>query len=64
MSIVDKVKNALGQHSEKVHRGVDKIGDKIDEKTGGKHSQKINRVQQKVKDMTDRRSDQPGDRPA
>jgi hypothetical protein len=64
MSIVDKVKSVLGQHSDKVHRGVDKIGDKIDEKTGGKHSDKIDKARRRVKDLADGKGDQPGDRSA
>jgi hypothetical protein len=64
MSIVDKIKNMLGQHSDKVHRGVDRIGGKIDEKTGGKHSDKIDKAGRKLKDLADGKGDQPGGRPA
>ncbi|MBC6464036.1 antitoxin [Actinomadura alba] len=64
MSIVDRVKKALGQHSDKVHRGVDELGGKLDEKTGGKYSDKIDKAERKIKNMTDDRGDQPGGRSA
>ena len=34
MSIVDKVKEFLGQHGDKVDKVVEKAGDMVDEKTG------------------------------
>jgi hypothetical protein len=67
MSIVDKVKEMLGQHSDKAEKGVDKAGDVIDEKTGGKYSDKIDTAQDKAKDYLHRegqqqegKNDQPG----
>jgi hypothetical protein len=35
MSIVDKVKQMLGQHSDHARKGVDKAGDYIDREGGG-----------------------------
>jgi hypothetical protein len=66
MSIIDKVKELLGQHSDKAERGIDKTGDVIDDKTGGKYSDKIDSAQEKAKDMLGqepRRDDQPGQGP-
>ncbi|HZB32538.1 MAG TPA: antitoxin [Streptosporangiaceae bacterium] len=66
MSIIDKVKGLLGQHSDKAEKGIDKAGDMIDDKTGGKYSDKIDSVQEKAKDMLGeepRRGDQPGPGP-
>ncbi|MBT2209420.1 MULTISPECIES: antitoxin [Actinomadura] len=54
MSIVDKVKQMLGQHSDQARKTVDKGGDMIDRKTGGKHSDKIDRAQEKAGDYIDR----------
>ena len=51
MSIIDKVKELLGQHGDKAEKGIDKAGDMIDEKTGGKYSDKIDSAQEKAKDM-------------
>jgi hypothetical protein len=62
MSILDRVKHALGQHTGKARRGMDEIGDKIDEKTGGRHSDTMDPARQRLEDMTDNRDDQPGGR--
>jgi hypothetical protein len=53
MSIVDKVKEMLGQHSDKAKRGVEKAGDMADERTGGKYSDKIDKAQEKGSDYID-----------
>lgn len=63
MSIVDKVKQLIGQHSDKAKHGIDKAGDMIDEKTGGKYTDKIDTAQQKATDYTDKLGDPPDDRP-
>ncbi len=63
MSILDKVKGLLGQHSDKAEHGVDKAGEVINDKTGGKYSDKVESAQDKAKDVLgqeQRRGDQPG----
>ena len=63
MSILDKVKELLGQHSDKAQQGIDKAGDVINDKTGGKYSDKIESAQDKAKDYLGGqtpRDDQPG----
>jgi hypothetical protein len=59
MSIVDKVKEMLGQHSNKAEQGIDKTGDRIDEKTGGKHGEQVDQGQERAKDYL--RQDAPKD---
>jgi hypothetical protein len=54
MSIVDKVKQMLGQHSDHARKGVDKAGDMFDERTGGKYSDKVDKAQDKAGDYIDR----------
>ncbi|TMR01816.1 antitoxin [Actinomadura soli] len=54
MSIVDKVKQMLGQHPDKARGGAEKTGDKIDERTGGKYSDKIDKAQDKAGEQIDR----------
>lgn len=49
MSIVDKMKELLGQHRDKVDKTVDKAGDIIDEKTGGKYADKVDKAQEEAK---------------
>ena len=49
MSIVDKVKEFLGQHGAQVDKAVDKAGDMIDERTGGKYADKVDKAQDQAK---------------
>jgi hypothetical protein len=63
MSIIDKVKGLLGQHSDKAEQGIDKAGETINDKTGDKYSDQVESAQQKAKDMLGKESrgdDQPG----
>ncbi len=45
MGIFDKAKDALSDHSEHVDKGIDRLGDLIDEKTGGKYADKVDQGQ-------------------
>jgi hypothetical protein len=45
MGIFDKAKDALSQHSEHVETGIEKIGDLIDERTGGKFAEQVDKGQ-------------------
>ncbi|TDD83633.1 antitoxin [Actinomadura rubrisoli] len=60
MSIVDKVKQMLGQHSDQAKRGVEKGGDMFDQKTGGKYSDKVDKAQEKAGDYIDRGEGEQG----
>jgi len=51
MSIVDKVKEFLGQHGDKVDEAIDKAGDVVDDKTGGKYADKVDMAQKRAKKM-------------
>ncbi|GAA4229358.1 hypothetical protein GCM10022254_21580 [Actinomadura meridiana] len=57
MSIVDKVKQMLGQSPDKAKHGMEKAGDKIDEHTGGKYADKIDKAQDKAGDHIDRNNE-------
>ncbi|GAA4140178.1 antitoxin [Actinomadura keratinilytica] len=63
MSIVDKVKSMLGQHSDKARQGVEKAGHKIDEKTGGKYSDQIHEAEGRADEYIDRSRRGDADRP-
>ena len=41
MGFLDKAKDLLGQHEEKLEGALDKVADVVDEKTGGKYTDKI-----------------------
>ncbi len=50
MGIFDKAKDALSDHPEQVDKGIDKIGDIADEKTGGKYADKVDQGQDAARD--------------
>lgn len=56
MSIVDKVKEMLGQHGDKARQGVEKGGDMFDRRTGGKYSEQVDKAQDKAGDYLDRQN--------
>ncbi|WP_396445262.1 antitoxin [Actinomadura sp.] len=60
MSIVDKVKQMLGQHSDKAKEGVERAGDMFDQRTGGKHAGKVDKAQEKAGDYIEREGGQGG----
>jgi hypothetical protein len=49
MSIMDKVKNLLGQHGDKVDQAVEKAGDMFDKRTGGKYADHVDKAQEQAK---------------
>lgn len=59
MSMFDKAKDLLGEHADKVTEGIDKVGDLVDEKTGGQHADKINSAQEKAKEELRKLVDKP-----
>lgn len=54
MGFMDKVKGMLGQHSEKVTKGIDKAAGMADAKTKGKYSDRIRTSTQKAKDQAEK----------
>jgi hypothetical protein len=58
MSIVDKMKEFLGQHGDKVDKVVEKAGDMVDEKTGGKYADKVDKAQEQAKKTTEQWGEQ------
>jgi hypothetical protein len=54
MSMFDKAKDLLGEHGDQVDQGIDKLGDLIDDKTGGEHADKVDMAQEKLKEQLDK----------
>jgi hypothetical protein len=50
MSIMDKLKTFVGKNPEKVERGVNKVAEVADKRTGGKYGGKINTARDKAKE--------------
>lgn len=47
---LNKAKDLISGHSDKIDQGVDKAADLADEKTGGKNSQQLDQAAEVVKD--------------
>ena len=60
MGFMDKVKGMLGQHGDKVSRGLDKAGQMADSKTKGKYSSQIRTGTQKAKEQAEKLGRQDG----
>ncbi|MGC9669418.1 antitoxin [Planosporangium sp. 12N6] len=52
MGFLDKAKNLLDQHDDKVDKALDKAGEQIDQRTGGKYSEQIAKGVQAAKERT------------
>lgn len=50
MGLLDKAKGLLAQNADKVDQAIDKVGDIVDEKTGGKFADAVDKAQEVVKD--------------
>jgi hypothetical protein len=57
VGVFDKVKAALRGKGAQVTKGIDKVADVVDDKTGHKHSDTIDDVADKAKDVVDRLDD-------
>ncbi|MEU5401702.1 antitoxin [Streptomyces sp. NPDC005963] len=49
MSVMDKLKNMLKGHESQADKGVDRAGDKVDDKTQGKYTGQVDTAQDKMK---------------
>lgn len=47
---VDKAKDLAGQHPDQVDQGIDKVGDAVDQRTGGQHAEQVDRAQDAARD--------------
>ena len=59
MGIFDKAKEALGEHREHAHTGIDKVGDLLDERTGGKYAEHVDKGQRVAGEKLDEYLDRP-----
>ena len=57
MGIFDKAKDALAQHSEHVDAGIEKVGDLVDERTGGKYAEHVDTGQDLASDRIGKHAD-------
>jgi hypothetical protein len=51
MGLLDKAKDLLGQHEEKVEDALDKVAEVVDDKTGGKYADQIDKGAEKAKGL-------------
>ncbi|MVA75669.1 antitoxin [Auraticoccus sp. F435] len=63
MGIFDKAKDLAAQHSDKLRSGVDKVGDVVDQRTGGRHADKVDKGQAAVDRLIERNERRGGTTP-
>lgn len=49
MDIVDQIKGAVAGHEDEIKEGLDKVGDLVDEKTGGQFAAQVDQAQDFLK---------------
>jgi hypothetical protein len=52
MGFLDKAKDLLGKHDDKVDDAIEKAGDVVDEKTGDKYADQVDKGQDFLQDKT------------
>jgi uncharacterized protein YjbJ (UPF0337 family) len=57
MSFLDKAKDLIESNAEKVGEAIDKVGDIVDEKTGGKFKDAVDKVQDAAKSAAEKITD-------
>lgn len=60
MSFMDRLKKQLGQHQDKVEKGLDKAGETADKKTQGKYTEQIRTGTEKAKQSSRRQAEGGG----
>ncbi|WP_203706060.1 antitoxin [Asanoa iriomotensis] len=61
MGFMDRLKSMAGKHDDKVDQGLEKGGDKVDERTGGKYDQQIDKGVDEAQKRTGGGDTMPGD---
>ena len=57
--MVNKAKDLAADHPDQVDQGIDKIGDTVDERTGGGHASQVDKAQDAVRDRLGGADQQP-----
>lgn len=52
MSFLDKAKDLLAGHDDKVDEAIEKAGDVVDDKTGGKYAGQVDQAQDVLQEKT------------
>ncbi|MCA0307820.1 MAG: antitoxin [Actinobacteria bacterium] len=51
MDIVEQIKGAVAGHEAEVAEGIEKVGDFVDDKTGGQYAAQVDQAQEFLKDQ-------------
>lgn len=54
MGLMDDIKKAAAENEDKIESAIEKIGDVVDEKTGGKYADKVDQAQGFANDQLDK----------
>ncbi len=59
MGLLDNISAAIGGHEDQVKDGIDKIGDLVDDKTGGQYAGQVDQAQDFLKSQVDNANAEP-----
>ena len=59
MGLLDNTRAAIGGHEDQVKDGIDKIGDLVDDKTGGQYAGQVDQAQDFLKSQVDNSQAEP-----
>lgn len=59
MGLLDNISAAIGGHEDQVKDGIDKIGDLVDDKTGGQYAGQVDQAQDFLKSQVDNSQAEP-----
>jgi hypothetical protein len=54
MEIFEQIKDAVAGHEDQIRDGIDKLGDVVDEKTGGQYAGQVDQAQDFLRDQLDK----------
>lgn len=54
MEIFEQIKDAVAGHEDQIKAGIDKLGDVVDEKTGGQYAGQVDQAQDFLRDQLDK----------
>lgn len=57
--MINKAKDLAADHPDQVDQGVDKVGDAVDQRTGGQHVEQVDKAQDAVRSRLGGADEQP-----
>ncbi len=61
MGLLDSINNAAEGHEDEVKAGIDKVGDLVDDRTGGQYADKVDQAQDALRSRVGQADQPPAD---